>query len=259
MINFLKKLLKSNIILITLAEKLLTNLKINFEKEYKIVSYIDKPIILDIGAHKGESIANFIRFNEKSFVYSFEPNLNLFKKLKKNFFFHKNIKIYNFAISNKKINNLYVPFAFNKPLTLWASFNKKYLVQRWKKHTDIEISKIKIKKIKVVSKKLDQFNIKSNLLKIDTEGSEHEVIKSGLKKIKKYKPVIIVEFNSNNFNEIKKILYKLNYKVYNYDYVNNKLLSINNNEIKNIYKDTNSKNLIFYNIKSKILKKTCII
>ena len=258
MINFVKKLLKSNIILIVLAEKLSTSLKINFEKEYKIVSYIDKPIILDVGGHKGESILNFKKFNPKSLVYSFEPNLNLYKKIKKNFLFDKKIKIYNFAISNKKNNNLYIPYALNKPLNLWASFNKKYLIQRWKKYTNIEISKIKIKKIKVVSKKLDQFKIKSNLLKIDTEGSVLEVIKSGLKQIKKYKPLIILEFNSNNFDEIKKTLYKLNYKVYNYDHSNNKLLSLNKKEIKNIYNDTNSKNLIFYNIKSKILKKADI-
>jgi len=102
MINFVKKLLKSNIFLIVLAEKLLTDLKINFEKEYKIVSYIDKPIILDVGGHKGESVANFRKFNPKSLVYSFEPNLNLYKKIKKNFLFDKKIKIYNFAISNKK-------------------------------------------------------------------------------------------------------------------------------------------------------------
>ena len=131
-----------------LAEKILTNLKINFEKEYKIVTYINKPIILDIGGHKGESIANFIKFNPKSYVHSFEPNLNLFKKIKKNFLFDKKIKIYNFAITNKKINNLYIPYALNKPLTLWASFNKNYLIQRWKKYTNIEISKIKIRKIK---------------------------------------------------------------------------------------------------------------
>jgi len=42
MINFIKTIVKSNKFLMVIAEKISTNLKINFEKEYKIASLIKK-------------------------------------------------------------------------------------------------------------------------------------------------------------------------------------------------------------------------
>ena len=62
MINFIKTIVKSNKFLMVIAEKISTNLKINFEKEYKIASLIKKPIIIDVGAHLGESIHGFRKY-----------------------------------------------------------------------------------------------------------------------------------------------------------------------------------------------------
>ena len=81
------------------------------------------------------------------------------------------------------------------------------------------------------------------MIKIDTEGSELDVIKSSLKTIKKYKPLIIVEYNHINFLNIKKILIKFNYKCYIYEKNNFKL--INKKIINEISKRTNLTNIIF--------------
>ena len=38
----------------------------NLEKEYKLINFIKKsrPVVIDIGGNKGESIKNFLKFNK---------------------------------------------------------------------------------------------------------------------------------------------------------------------------------------------------
>ena len=101
----------------------------------------------------------------------------------------------------------------------------------------------KLIKEKIKIQKLDKLNLKPDLIKIDTEGSELDVIKSSLKTIKKNKPLIIVEYNHINFLNIKKILIKLGYKAYIYE--NNNFVLLNNKIICEIVNRTNLTNIIF--------------
>jgi FkbM family methyltransferase len=253
MIFFIKKIFKSNIFLIVLAEKISTYFNINFEHEYKIVKFIKNPIIFDVGAHKGESIVNFLKQNNDSLIYSFEPNIHTYKIVKKKFYQNNKIKIYNYAISKKKLLFLYIPKIYFFYLTLWASFDKDFLIDRWKKFTSIKINKIKIIKIKIKSITMDSIKILPNLLKIDTEGAELEVIKSGIKLIKRNTPVIILEFNKNNFFNIKNLLTKYNYQIYKFDFSQKTLIKITKTDEEESFKKNNSHNFIFYNPKTKII------
>ena len=67
--------------------------------------------IIDIGAHKGETIDFFASKLNINKIYSFEPNEKLFEELKKNKKYKSNqIEIYNFAIgkfSGKKELNIF--------------------------------------------------------------------------------------------------------------------------------------------------------
>ena len=90
---------------------------------------------------------------------------------------------------------------------------------------NIERSKILVKKYIPVKDKI-------NLIKIDTNGSEFEVIDTLLKLIKRDKPILIIE--NNNISTIYKKLKKFGYKKY---YV------INDNLKKHTHQD--SANIIF--------------
>ena len=68
-----------------IGERVSTILGLNFEKEYKIASYIKNPKIIDIGAHLGESIKNFKKYNKDYKINSFEPNPELFRIINNNF------------------------------------------------------------------------------------------------------------------------------------------------------------------------------
>ena len=52
-----------------------------------------------------------------------------------------------------------------------------------------QFSSISNKYIRV--KKLDDLNVKPTFIKIHTEGNENNIIKGGLKTIKKYRPIIV--------------------------------------------------------------------
>lgn len=255
MINFIKTIVKSNRILIIFAEKISTYFKINFEEEYKIASFLKTPVIIDVGAHLGESINGFLKYSKNSKIYSFEPNEKLYKKISNSYFQNKNIIIYNFAISNKKIHYLYCPRLFGVNLSLWSTFSKKYLQKRWTDFTRIKFKKLKLAKFKIKSSKLDSFKISPQIIKIDAEGCELEVIKSAKKTIKKHLPILIIEFHHKNFNKIKLALKKLNYVFYQFQSDENFFLKIDKQNLRKIRNKTTSTNIIFYSEKSKLLKK----
>ena len=122
MINIIKTIIKSNKIFLIIGERLSTFLGLNFEKEYKIVSYIKDPKVIDVGAHLGESIKNFRKFSKNCKIFSFEPNTQLFNYIKKYFKSDNNVVIRNFAISKTKIKYLYIPILYSFEMRLWASY-----------------------------------------------------------------------------------------------------------------------------------------
>mgnify|MGYP006116875247 CR=1 FL=1 len=88
--TFLEKYIKSNLFLLLFSDKIIENFKFLlpyendwlFFKNYKINK---KSIIIDIGAHWGESAITFRKFYPDNKIVSFEPNKDVFKKLKKKY------------------------------------------------------------------------------------------------------------------------------------------------------------------------------
>ncbi len=69
-----------------------------------------------------------------------------------------------------------------------------------------------------------------DLLKIDVEGYEYEVLKGSIKSIKKYRPIIYLEFSRKKY-EILKIFNDINYLAF-MPLANGKLISINKNDLE---------------------------
>ena len=59
---------------------------------------------------------------------------------------------------------------------------------------------------------------KIDLIKIDTEGSEYDIIKGGINTIKKYKPKILLEFNPGNIGQCGHDPQKLNALIHEIGY-----------------------------------------
>ena len=66
---------------------------------------LDRPIIIDIGSHKGKFIKLFNDLYKNATIFCFEPNNTLNKNLKD---LEKNIKIFNFALGDKLEKKNYI-------------------------------------------------------------------------------------------------------------------------------------------------------
>ena len=159
----------------------------------------------------------------------FEPQTNIFKKIKTKYKNKKNIKIYNCAISDRSTQKrIYInEHGLTSGLSRLDLKNNKYLQLKAKLFGRTASGMI-LKKPKVKTKKLftiikSQNINKIDLVKIDTEGHEFEVLKGIGKKIKNIK-YILIEFHNDKI-----------YLSYSPKKIHNYLIK-NNFELENIYK-----------------------
>lgn len=165
------------------------------------------PVIFDLGAHIGLSILFFKSKYPDSQIVAFEPNPNIFPILEENILYNKieNVELHNTALGNNDgIKDFYIDCTGNDCFST-ASFTP----QAWN-------GKQITTTIKVKTEKLSKYiNTNIDILKIDTEGSELEIIKEVEKagKLSLIKNVII-EFHpikNRNPKKITDILNKNNF------------------------------------------------
>ncbi len=206
--------------------------------------------IIDVGANVGASFLSFKSLKLKNKIHCFEPNPILVREklnyLKRRY---SDISIYNIALGKKnEFNDFFLPYYKNRVLHYFASFDKNYVLNSCKiTFSKNHLQNISLKKKKIKLKKLDNFikKIKPCFIKIDTEGFDLDVILGGRKMIQKYKPVLLIEFNENIVNKIKKAL--PNYKVFYYDFLKNKFCRLKIDNInKKLINRHNKKNYFSY-------------
>jgi FkbM family methyltransferase len=159
---------------------------INFFKNYNVLEY---NILIDVGAHKGETIVNFLRNFQFQKIYSFEASKKTFEVLKvniakiKNDYKKTNIEIFNKGVgsSNKRKTFNELPDSnsstFNPIDQNSSYFRRKNKILSFFFKKDFFIEKSIISQIKL-SDFISEKNIKDiDILKIDTEGYELEVLK----------------------------------------------------------------------------------
>ena len=193
----------------------------NLIHQERIVKFIDNKnvkIVVDIGAHKGEFLKHIKKIKSIRKVYSLEPQKKVYGELLKEID-NKKFFAYNIAISNRNGKQKMQINDFSMTSTL-SKVNENSMYYKIK---NIIIGNKKKKFEYIKTEKLDFFtkNRKLNkidLLKIDTEGHELNVIKSGLKTLKKTS-YLLIEFRQNDLylnyssQALHKIVLKNNFKL----------------------------------------------
>ncbi len=165
--------------------------------------------IIDIGSYIGkfsENINKNIKIKKK--FYLIDPNPFIKKKLELNFKY----KFFNLAINNSRTSKtLY----FNEAFPAAGTSLKKYIVSDKLYNISRKVfffrKRSLFKKIKVKTQFLDDFCSKNkikniDILKIDTEGNELNILKSGKKSINKIKLICVeVMDNKKKIKSSKKI------------------------------------------------------
>lgn len=161
----------------------------------KYVNFNKLNIILDVGANVGQwaFTAKYLFPHLK--IYSFEPNIIPFLKLKKNASEFRNWKVFNYAIGRKpQIKPLY----YAKNSTVGGSFYKEITGEFSSSESLKQIMAVVVYLNKL---KLKQFKIplKIDLVKIDVEGAELDVLESLIRLDFKY---LVVEVPVKSKREV---------------------------------------------------------
>lgn len=166
-----------------------------------LASITKKKEFLDIGSNIGfYSLCIKSLFSNSIECFSVEPNPNLYKKIRENAEINKlNINYINLAISSEHSDlDFYITqddscSSLEKPIK-----NIK------------EVIKVKTCALDTLYKKAS-----FDIIKIDTEGTEFDVIKSGRESIIQNKPYILIEIlNGHNFTKLQGLIRDLNYFTY---------------------------------------------
>ena len=186
--------------------------------------------IIDVGANRGQTIDFFLKLNDKSKLYSFEPNPNLFEELQIKYSTCKNIKLIQKGVSKKIETKTF----FENILDESSSFEELNMDSDYLK---MKSSILGVKPQNIVKESypvevttLNDFIIRNKILevdvlKIDTEGHEFECLE-GL-------------FNTNNIEDIGIIQFEMHFddmylKNRSYEEMKNLLNSNGYFEIKKI-------------------------
>jgi FkbM family methyltransferase len=155
------------------------------------------PVILDVGANKGQSITRYKKLFQSPVIHSFEPNIDEINILKKKYYNDKNLFLNNLAVGEKKGN---LEFNINA-VSGHSSFKKLIPNTTWikKRSNKINIDDKKYTTKKVNSKiiTLDDYASENNItnidiLKIDTQGFEDKVL-IGAKKLLKENRIKLIQ------------------------------------------------------------------
>ena len=210
--NFIKKIFN---LIIKILDKPNEKKIFNFLKN----NILQNAIIIDVGAHKGESIKFYSDNFKIKKIYSFEPNKKIFEIIKKKKF--NNTEIFNLGLGDKnetKYLNIYkdtFSSSFN-PIDRSSNYFKKKKIFSFDDYAENKV----ISKVITLSNFMDNYNIsKVDLLKIDTEGYEFRVLQGidskDFAKIKfihfehHYNDMIIKNYT---FGDIHSLLFQHNFK-----------------------------------------------
>lgn len=161
----------------------------------KFVPYIKEgDTILDIGAQSG-CFSLAAKYHPNTTWHSFEPDPSNYSLLLDNLELNniKNVNTYNIALSDKEGESTLKICKFHKGLNTLGSNLLRF-------SEDQSINCL------VKTNTIDNlfYNKKIDLIKIDTEGSEYDIIKGGIETIKRYKPKILLEYYQQNLNQFNK-------------------------------------------------------
>lgn len=167
----------------------------------KFASYIENDFtILDIGAQSG-CFSLLAKFYPNTKWHSFEPDPVSFNLLIDNLHLNSinNVITYNQALSDNVNTSILKVCNDHRGLN---TLGKNLL-----RFSEQESSDVSVQTNTIDSLFLDT---KIDLIKIDTEGSEYDIIIGGMETIQKYKPKILLEYYDENLRQCEKTLQDLN-------------------------------------------------
>jgi len=160
---------------IFLRRKILKHYRKHFNKKINLV--------IDVGAHSGQSIEFFLNLNSNCKIYSFEPNPRLYEKLAIKYSRNPNIHLFQLGISDKIGQKIF----HENILDTTSTFEKLNVSSKWllkklkilgtKPHNIVTDSyPVEVTTLSYVIDQIIKCDETIDILKIDTEGHEYSCL-----------------------------------------------------------------------------------
>ncbi|MBN9483069.1 MAG: hypothetical protein BGO70_01395 [Bacteroidetes bacterium 43-93] len=139
------------------------------------------PVIIDVGANRGQTIDFFLKINANSTIHAFEPNHNLFLLLKNKYASRPNVHIYNLGVSNTRGKLVFNESVMDTTSTFEElNYESEYLKQKSKilgiNPEQMIKSSYEVDVICLSDFLKERKIAKADLIKIDTEGHEYKCL-----------------------------------------------------------------------------------
>jgi FkbM family methyltransferase len=193
------------------------NIFVTAESDFNGLKYLDfsgrDGVAVDVGFNDGLSSTSIKRYLPKPII-AFEPldvklNPIVANKLKR-------VTILRFGLSDQENSSVFwTPIYRGKKFKPYSSITKDQAAENLSRDLGISQSEIQFESNTVALKTLDSFELNILFLKIDTEGSEYQVLVGGAITIERCSPCILVEIASReDFVQISGYLQTRNYRTY---------------------------------------------
>lgn len=197
----------------------------------------EQGLFIDIGANDGISALSFRNFNKKYSIISFEPNPFQKKSLAR---VAKKIGGFSFHLVAVGDQNgsftLHVPHYGDIPLHSYASLNKDVALANVagmfsRRIVDI----VQCRPVGVEAVKLDDWKLRPDIVKIDTEGNDFRVLQGMEETIRTHTPHLFLEATDPELlGSFESFCRKLGYKMYMFDYNTGLFFKFQGQRLKNL-------------------------
>ena len=219
------------------------------DKSYYGFMYLVHPgdgLFLDIGANDGVSAIGFRHIHSDYSILSIEPNRYhepTLKRLKKKLGRFDYIVAAAGSETCQKV--LYMPFYSGVPVHTAASVRPEFVEGSMKdQFRDFGKDKIAVLQQIVDVIRVDELNLKPDIIKIDAEGYDYQVLLGLVATIGACRPYMVVEYNPQLVADFEKFFKALSYVLFTYDYKADCFFPFHSAAELKIYNKTNiAKNL----------------
>ena len=182
------------------------------------------PLILDVGANKGQTIRRFLDLFDNPTIHAFEPVEEAIQKIRENYSTHRNIFINNHALGDKReTKNFNISHRTENSTFHQFNSNTKWLKTRSRQY-NVGVNEYVKKVEKVNIGTIDDYVAKNkiekiDILKMDTEGYEDKVLSGAINTLRENKiKIVLTELAFDNvrdkylsFSDLEKYLLPNNY------------------------------------------------
>jgi len=159
------------------------------------------PVVIDVGANSGQTVLSVKRVLPAARVISFEPNPSsvvLLRRLSQRF---PDLRIEAVGLGDREAEaDFYTPVYNGNPMRGLASFD--YTSARtWLNEGTIfgfRPQRLEIRVERALIRRLDDYQLDPDLIKIDAQGFEDQVVRGAMKTIQRTRPLMLIENPSSN-------------------------------------------------------------